>query len=610
MKAIIFDFDGVIHDTYELAYQINVEVLGKDLTHEQEMLSRFLGHINFQSMLKKSKTSDATKKLQEKNRLSTFPTGFALIRDPALNKGTAFTIEEREALGLTGLLPPRVHTIDEQVERILWNLRRKNNDLQRYIFLTGLQDRNKTLFYRVLVDNIEELMPIVYTPTVGQACIEYGNIFRRPRGIYITSNDKGRIAELFGNWYRKDIRIIVVTDGERILGLGDLGADGMGIPVGKLALYTACGGIHPSLSLPVTIDVGTNNENLLNDPLYIGNKHPRIRGAEYDELIEEFVLAVQQVFPGTMIQFEDFANANAFKFLQKYRDQVCCFNDDIQGTASVTVSGLFTTLRITGSSLKDQRYLFMGAGEAGIGTGDLLVSALMAEGLSREEARTHCWFFDSKGLVVKARTDLKGHKLDYAHEHEGITDFLTAVESLKPTAIIGVSAQAGRFTKEVLEAMARINERPVVFSLSNPTSKAECTAEEAYTYTDGRAIFASGSPFGQVIVNGQRLVPGQGNNVYIFPGVGMGVMASGASRVTDEMFLVAARTLAMEVSETDLRIGRVYPPLPRIRDVSLAVAVAVADIAYSRGLASRPRPVDLPGFIESQMYEPEYQPYV
>lgn len=596
---------------YKISYEKDDIVLRfeKDLV-DQDMLSRFLGHINFQSMMKKSKASDATKKLREKNRLSNFPSGFALLRDPALNKGTAFTVEEREALGLTGLLPPRVHTIDEQVERVLWNLRKKPTDMQRYIFLTGLQDRNKTLFYRVLVDNIEELMPIVYTPTVGQACLEYGAIFRRPRGIFITAGDKGRMAEILGNWHRKDIRIIVVTDGERILGLGDLGADGMGIPVGKLALYSACGGIHPSLTLPVTIDVGTNNEALLNDPLYIGNKHPRIRGEEYDELLEEFILAVQQVFPETMIQFEDFANANAFNLLKKYRDLVCCFNDDIQGTASVTVSGLFSSLRITDSSLKDQKFLFMGAGEAGIGTGDLLVSALMEEGLSQAEARTHCWFFDSKGLVVKSRTDLKGHKLDYAHDHECITDFLSAVESLKPTAIIGVSAQAGRFTKEVLEAMARINQRPVVFSLSNPTSKAECTAEEAYTHTSGRAIFASGSPFGQVVVNGQRFTPGQGNNVYIFPGVGMGVMASGAAHVTDEMFLVAARTLAMEVSETDLRIGRVYPPLPRIRDVSLAVAVAVADIAYARGLASRPRPVDLPGFIESLMYEPEYQPYV
>ncbi len=596
---------------YKVSYEKNEMVIRfeKELV-DDEMLSRFLGHINLQSMLKRSKTSATTERMKAKNRLSNFPTGFSLLRDPALNKGTAFTIEEREALGLSGLLPPRVHTIDEQVERVLWNLRKKPTDMERYIFLTSLQDRNKTLFYRVLLDNIEDLMPIVYTPTVGQACLEYGHIFRRPRGIYITPRDKGRMVDLLANWHRNDIRIIVVTDGERILGLGDLGADGMGIPVGKLALYSACGGIHPSLSLPVTIDVGTNNETLLNDPLYIGLKHPRLRGEVYDDLIEEFIMAVQQVFPGAMIQFEDFANRNAFRLLQKYRDQVCCFNDDIQGTAAVTVAGIFSSLRLTGGTLQDQRFLFLGAGEAGIGTGDLMVSALVDEGLSREEARKRCWFVDSKGLVVKSRADLTGHKLDYAHDHACISDFLQAVEALRPTAIIGVSGQRKRFTREVIEAMARINKRPIIFSLSNPTSKTECSAEEAYTWSEGRAIFASGSPFDEVIVQGRKFVPGQGNNVYIFPGIGMGVMASWATQVTDEMFLTAARVLAQEVSETDLRIGRVYPPLPRIREVSMAIAVAVADLAYSTGLASRPRPEDLLGYIGSLMYEPEYQPYV
>jgi len=596
---------------YKVIYENDQMVIrfDKDLV-DDVTLSKFLGNISLQSMLKKSGTTEAAKKLRQKNRLSNFPTGFDLLRDPALNKGTAFTDEEREALGLRGLLPPRVHTIDEQVERVLWNLRKKPTEIERYIFLTSLQDRNKTLFYRVLLDNIEDLMPIVYTPTVGLACLQYGHIFRRPRGIYITMNDRGRVAEVLGNWHRKDIRIIVVTDGERILGLGDLGADGMGIPVGKLALYTACGGIQPSLSLPVTIDVGTDNEVLLKDPLYIGCKHPRIRGEDYDELIEEFVIAVQQLYPGAMIQFEDFANRNAFRLLQKYRDQVCCFNDDIQGTASVTVAGIFSALRITGGDLKDHRILFLGAGEAGIGTGDLLVAALVDAGLSLEEARRRCWFVDSKGLVVKSRTDLTGHKLIYAHDHPFIPDFLSAVESLKPTAIVGVSGQAKKFTREVLEAMARINERPIVFSLSNPTSKCECTAEEAYTWTEGRAVFASGSPFDEVKVHGRKYKPGQGNNVYIFPGVGMGVMASWATTVTDEMFLVAAKTLAAEVSETDLRVGRVYPPLPRIREVSQAIAVAVADLAYSRGLASRQRPEDLEGYIASLMYEPDYQPYV
>lgn len=595
---------------YKVAFEKNEMTIrfDKDLIDE-ETLSKFLGQISLQSLLKKSTTRDLSR-IHAQKRLNGLPTGFSLLRDPALNKGTAFTQEERDALGLAGILPPRIHTLDQQVERVLWNLRKKTTDMERYIFLTSLQDRNKTLFYRVLVDNIEELMPIVYTPTVGQACLEYGHIFRRPRGIYITPNDKGRISALLGNWHRKDIRVIVVTDGERILGLGDLGADGMGIPVGKLSLYTACGGIHPSLSLPITIDVGTNNQALMNDPMYIGLKQPRVRGEEYEELVEEFVMAVQEVFPGCMIQFEDFANKNAFHLLQKYRDTVCCFNDDIQGTASVTVAGLFSALRITGGSLKDQRILFLGAGEAGIGTGDLAVSAMVDEGLSPSEARQRCWFVDSKGLVVKSRTDLTGHKLDYAHDHEHITDFLTAVKVLRPTAIIGVSGQAGRFNREVLEAMAAINERPIVFSLSNPTSKTECTAEEAYTCTDGRAVFASGSPFPEVRYKGRKFVSGQGNNVYIFPGVGMGVMASRATQVTNEMFLTAARILAREVSETDLRLGRVYPPLPCIREVSHAIAVAVAELAYATNLASRPRPADLDEYIKSLAYEPEYQSYV
>ena len=581
----------------------------KDLV-DNETLSKFLGHINLQSMLKKSKVTDVADKMRSNSRLSCLPTGVALLRDPALNKGTAFSEEEREALGLVGLLPPRVHSIDEQVRRVVWNLKKKPTDLERYIFLTSLQDRNKTLFYRVLLDNIEDLMPIVYTPTVGQACQQYGNIFRRPRGIYITAGDKGRVAELLGNWPYRDIRVIVVTDGERILGLGDLGADGMGIPVGKLALYSACGGIHPSLSLPVTLDVGTNNEALLEDPLYIGLRQPRLRGAPYDELVEEFILAVQQVFPGALIQFEDFANRNAFRLLQKYRDEVCCFNDDIQGTAAATLAGLFSALHITGGNLRDHKFLFLGAGEAGIGTGALAVAAMMEEGLSLEEARSRCWFVDSKGLVVKRRTDLTGHKLDYAHEHEYIPDFLSAVEALKPTAIMGVSGQPKRFSQDVLETVARINKRPIVFSLSNPTSKSECTAEEAYTWTEGRAIFASGSPFDPVTVHGKRFVPAQGNNVYIFPGLGMGVMASWATRVTDEMFLTAARVVAQEVSETDLRIGRIYPPLPRIREVSVAIAVAVAEVAYKRGLAARPKPADLNDYIESLMYQPEYQSYI
>lgn len=594
----------IVHDKDEMVIRFE-----KDLV-DGETLSRFLSHINLQSMLKKTATTDATGRVRDRNRLAGLPTGIALLRDPTLNKGSAFTQEEREAFGLSGLLPPRVHTIKEQAQRVLENLRKRSTDIERYGTLIALQDRNKTLFYRVLLDNIEELMPIVYTPTVGQACLEFGHIFRRPRGIYITANDKGRVAELLGNWPFNDIRVIVVTDGERILGLGDLGADGMGIPVGKLALYSVCAGIHPSLSLPVTLDMGTDNVRLLNDPLYIGLQHPRLRGKIYDEMIEEFILAVQQVFPGAMIQFEDFANRNAFRLLQQYRDQVCCFNDDIQGTASVTVAGILSALRISGGKLSDQRFLFLGAGEAGLGTGNLMVAALLDEGLSVEEARKCCWYFDSKGLIVKERTDLTGHKLLYAHDYPQVGDFNAAIEALRPQAIIGVSGQAKRFTPEILATMAKINERPIVFSLSNPTSKAECTAEEAYTWTEGRAIFASGSPFDPVTTHGKKLFPAQGNNVYIFPGVGMGVMASGAVRVTDEMFLEAARIVAGEVTEEDLRLGRVYPALPRIREVSLAVAVAVAEMAYFAELAGKPKPENLTEHIRSLMFEPDYQNYL
>jgi len=596
---------------YKIAYEGNEMVIrfDKDLV-ESDTLSQFLGHINCQSILQKSAFCDATKRMKLQGRMTTFPTGVALLRDPALNKGTAFTEEEREALGLKGLLPPRVHSMEEQVSRVLGNLRRKPTDLEKYIFLIGLQDRNKTLFYKVLLDNIDELMPIVYTPTVGQARQQYGHIFRRPRGIYITANDRGRVADLLRNWPYKDIRIIVVTDGERILGLGDLGADGMGIPVGKLALYTACAGISPSITLPVTIDIGTENEKLLNDPLYIGLKQRRLRGEAYDELIEEFVVAVQQVFPGALIQFEDFANRNAFRLLQKYRDEVCTFNDDIQGTASVTLAGLYSALRITGGKLSDQKFLFLGAGEAGIGTGDLTVSAMVHEGLSIEEARKRCWFVDSKGLVVKRRTDLTGHKLDYAHDHEFAADFPGAVEALEPTVIIGVSGKPRMFTQPVLEAMARFNQRPIVFSLSNPTSNTECTAEEAYQWTEGRAIFASGSPFDPVVAHGKKFAPAQGNNVYIFPGVGLGALACWSRHVTDEMFFVAAKTLAQMVSQADLDQGRIYPPLTKIREVSLEIAKAVAEVAYTRGLATKPMPEDLTEYIKSLMYQPEYQSYV
>lgn len=552
---------------------------------------------------------DSNSPISSHSRAAEVPRSLALLQNPLFNQGTAFTKAEREALGLRGLLPPRVHTQDEQVLRVMLNLRKKPDNLERYIQLIALQDRNETLFYRVIMDNLEEMMPIIYTPTVGQACQEYGNLFRRPRGIYVSAEDRGQIAGVLGNWPHREVRVIVVTDGERILGLGDLGTFGMGIPVGKLSLYTACAGIHPQYCLPITLDVGTENETLLEEPLYTGLKQRRLRGAAYDELVEEFMTAAQTLFPEALIQFEDFANHNAFRLLQKYRSRHCTFNDDIQGTASVALAGILSSLRITGGRLQDQTLLFFGAGEAGIGIGNLVVAALEAEGLPRDQARQRCWFVDSKGLVVQERDHLAEHKLPYAHPLASCPDLLSAIETLKPTMLIGVSGMPQTFTQPVVEAMGRLNPRPVIFALSNPTSKAECTAEQAYTWTQGRAIFASGSPFQPVNLEGRTLVPGQGNNAYIFPGVGLGVIAIAARHVTNAMFLEAARALAKEVQPEDLDLGRIYPALQRMSEVSLAIAVAVAEEAYRAGLARQPRPSDLADFIRGQMYRPDYPDY-
>ncbi len=536
--------------------------------------------------------------------------GVDLLHDPLLNKGTAFTAAERDALGVRGLVPPRITTQADQVTRVLGSFRRKPSDLEKYIYLISLQERNESLFYRVVMDNLNEMMPIIYTPTVGQACQRWGYIFRRSRGLYITAEDRGRVMQVLRNWPHADVRMIVVTDGERILGLGDLGANGMGIPVGKLSLYTACAGVHPAQCLPIMLDVGTNNETLLADPLYIGTPAKRLRGPLYDELVDELVASVQQLFPQACLQFEDFGNANAFQLLHKYQDRICTFNDDIQGTAGVTLAGLYSAARLASIKLTDMRMLFLGAGEAGIGIGDLIVDALRAEGVPEDAARRQCWFVDSKGLVVRGRADLVEHKLRFAHEHAPVTDLLAAVESLKPHALIGVSGMTGAFTEPVVQAMARLNPRPIIFALSNPTSKSECTAEQAYTWTDGRAIFASGSPFAPVTLAGRTYVSGQGNNSYIFPGVGLGVIASQSRRVTNEMFFVAAKTLAALVTADDLAIGRIYPDLARIREVSGAIALAVAETAFNRGLARQTRPASLDAYIRSQMYQPDYMEYV
>ena len=539
------------------------------------------------------------------------PTGLALLRDPLLNKSSAFTGAEREALGLKALLPAKVFTMEEQVLRVMENYARKQTDLERYIHLASLQDRNETLFYRVLTDNLEQMMPIVYTPTVGLACQEWGHIFRRPRGVYVSIEDRGNVANLLRSWPRSDVRVIVVTDGERILGLGDQGASGMGIPVGKLSLYTACAGIAPEQCLPVLIDVGTENEEYLADPLYMGLRQKRVRGKEFDDFVAELIEAANEIWPKVLVQFEDFGNTTAFHLLERWRDRVCTFNDDIQGTAAVTLAGLYSALRVTKQELCEQRILFLGAGEAGIGIGDLIASAMVDEGATLEDARKRCWFVDSKGLVVKGRTDLAHHKLRFAHDAEPTRAFLDCIRKLKPTAIVGVSTMPKAFDREVIEEMSRLNDRPIVFALSNPTSKSECSAGEAYTWSNGRAIFASGSPFDPFTFEGKTFVPGQGNNSYIFPGVGLGVVVAEASRVTDRMFAQAARTLASLVLESDLEKGRIYPSLKRIREVSAAIGAAVAEMAFQDGTARAPRPAgDLLAHVRAAMWKPEYRSYL
>jgi malate dehydrogenase (oxaloacetate-decarboxylating)(NADP+) len=539
-----------------------------------------------------------------------FPKGVALLRDPTLNKGTAFTDTERDALGIRGLLPPHVCSQAEQADRVLANFRAKPTDLDKYVNLSALHDRNEALFFRIVIDHPDEMLPIIYTPTVGLACQQFGHIFQRPRGLFISANDRGRVESILRNWPYRDVAMIVVSDGERILGLGDLGANGMGIPVGKLALYTACAGIHPNRCLPVILDMGTNNEALLRDPLYIGLQQKKVRGAAYDELIEEFIAGTQRVFPGVVVQFEDFANQNAFRLLERYRERICTFNDDIQGTAAVALAGIISALRVTRGKLSDQKVLFMGAGEAATGIADLTAAAMVAEGMNAADARKRCWLVDSKGLVVKSRAELGAHKLPFAHEHAPIADFLTAVKALAPTAIIGVAAVGGAFTQAVVEEMARINARPIVFALSNPTSKSECTAEQAYRWSGGRALVACGSPFDPVTIDGRMHVPRQGNNSYIFPGVGLAAVTVRATRVTDEMFMAAARTLARQVTDADLAQGSLYPPLAQVRDVSAHIAAAVAQVAYEQGFATLPKPAELLAYVRSQMYDPHYASYI
>jgi malate dehydrogenase (oxaloacetate-decarboxylating)(NADP+) len=534
------------------------------------------------------------------------PTGYGLLHNPRLNKGTAFTETERRAWGLEGLLPPAVTTMPLQIARRHAEIAALENDLQKYLVLSDLQVRNETLYYAILMSDPATYMPIVYTPTVGEACQKFGHIFRAPRGIYLPISARGRLKELLSNWPEKDVRFIVVTDGERILGLGDLGAGGMGIPIGKLSLYTACAGVPPPCCLPIVLDVGTNNQALLDDPLYLGLRQQRVRGTDYLAFVDEFVAAVQQLYPKCCIQWEDFANFNAVPILARYRDKICTFNDDIQGTAGVALAGIYGALRLTRGKLSEQRFLFLGAGSAATGIAELISLAMEQEGMDPAAARRRNALFDIKGLLVTSRTDLADFQKPFAQEHPPVSTFVEAVEALKPTGIIGVSTVPKLFNREVIEAMTRINGRPIIFPYSNPTSRSECTAEEAYKWSEGRAVFASGSPFPPVEINGRGFVPGQGNNVYIFPAMGMAVFATEATRVTEEMFIVAAQAVAEQVTEENLSMGLIYPPQSRILAASLHVAERIAACIFEKGLARMPRPDDVGALVRARAYRPVY----
>ncbi|XP_074043183.1 NADP-dependent malic enzyme isoform X1 [Macrotis lagotis] len=527
----------------------------------------------------------------------------------AAPEGMAFTLEERQQLNIHGLLPPCFLGQDVQVFRVIKNFDRLTSDFDRYLLLMCLQDENEKLFYRVLISDIEKFMPIVYTPTVGLACQQYGLAYRRPRGLFISIHDRGHIATLLKSWPAETVKAVVVTDGERILGLGDLGSYGMGIPVGKLALYTACGGMNPQDCLPVTLDVGTENKELLKDPLYIGLRQKRVRGSDYDDFLDEFMEAVTSRYGmNCLIQFEDFANVNAFRLLEKYRNKYCTFNDDIQGTASVAVAGLLAALRITQKSLSDQTILFQGAGEAALGIANLIVMALEKEGISKEKAIEKIWLVDSKGLIVKRRASLTREKEKFVHEHHEMINLEDIVREIKPTVLIGVAAIGGAFTEQILKDMASFNERPIIFALSNPTSKAECSAEQCYQATEGRGIFASGSPFDPVTLpDGRTLYPGQGNNSYVFPGVALGVVACGLRHIPDKIFLTTAKVIAKEVSDKHLQEGRLYPPLNTIRDVSLKIAVKIVEESYLDKTATvYPEPQDKQAFVSSMVYSTDY----
>ena len=533
--------------------------------------------------------------------------GHLVLRDSRNTKGTAFTKEEREELGLEGLLPINVETMETQILRIQEQLNQFDTPIGKYTYLSQLQDTNETLYFKTIMSDPATYLPIVYTPTVGEACEKFGHIARSPKGLFISINQKGRVKKILRNWPVKNIRFTVVTDGGRILGLGDLGVFGIGIPVGKLALYTACAGVPPEYTLPIVLDVGTNNETYLKDPLYLGLRQKRATGKEYDEFIEEFVGAVTEVFPKICIQWEDFKGEIAIKILNKYRNQVCTFNDDIQGTAAVGTAGFISISRLLDKPFTDHKFLFLGAGAAAFGIADMLVQKFKRDGLSTKEAFERIYMFDRKGLLVKSRKDLADYQLPFAQNCEPSTDFADSILKIKPTAIVGVSTAGGAFTQQVIENMSVVNERPIIFPYSNPTSHSECTAEQAYTWSKGKAIFASGSPFDPVTYKGKTFTPGQGNNVFIFPALGLAIFATEAKRVTDDMLITAAEGVAEQVTKKDFDKGLIYPKVNDILKVSINVAVKIATYIFDHELASVERPKDIKAFLENKMYKPEYK---
>jgi malate dehydrogenase (oxaloacetate-decarboxylating)(NADP+) len=532
--------------------------------------------------------------------------GVDVLHDPALNKSTAFTESERQALGLVGLVPDTTETEDQQLRRVLLQLGQKSTDLDRYIYLVNLLDHDETLFYRTLMSDPARFLPIVYDPTIGEACLKFGHIFRGPRGMYLSIKRRGTVKDVLCNWPQQDVRFICVTDGGRILGLGDLGANGMGIPIGKLQLYTATAGVPPQVLMPMYLDAGTNNEQYLSDPLYLGLRERRPATEDLNSFVDEFVEAVQEVFPKCCIHFEDWTGVDAVHLLRRYRDKYCVYNDDVQGTASITLAGMINATKLKGTQLKDEKYLFLGAGSAGIGLADLLCSALVNQGMSLSDAQSRIHMFDVDGLLESTRTDLVDFQLPYAHPHAPTRDFVAAIESIKPTTIIGVSTVGGAFTQQVIEAMTRINERPVILALSNPTERAECTAEQAYTWSGGKAIFAAGVQFPPVHLNGTTYLPGQANNFYIFPAIGMAVYATEAQRVTDELFIEAAKAVADQVAPELLKQGLLYPLQSDILQTEITTAARVATLIFDSGLARVERPEDMEAFIRSHVYNPSY----